>query len=444
MQRFSLRTLTLAFLALFLLATLLTGLAVHSATVGTIQQIVDRRVTRVSLDIAPEGVALRREILIRRVEELGNQRDTGDIGITILDSAGRPFAGNMQIPRRLPLGLSSVDVRDNIKGLTKGRALVRIIPGNLQLIVTAETEPFDNYDRARVHIYLIGFGSIIAIVLGGLLVFSRMISHRITQMRRTVDAIIDGDIDRRVPLIGDHGEFDGQAEAFNRMLDRIQTLMAEIQNVSNDIAHELRTPLARLRSKLTRLFNDAPSNEQRQNVGGALADADELLATFTAMLRIAEIEGGERRRGFAPVNLGELADEVVAVLEPVADDDGRTLRIGRCAPATLQGDRQLLTQLLINLIENALRHTPAGSIIHVDVLQGDNRADIVVADNGPGIPAGLRTTALRRFSRLQQSAGTGHGLGLPLVDAIARLHGGSIHLEDEEPGLRVCVTLPCR
>jgi len=432
----------MVFLALFLLATILTGIATYSASLDTIREIVDQRVTRISLALAPAEREFERSPLIERVETLGKQRDTGDIGVVLLDPSGRQVAGNMHIPRLLPPGLSTVDVRDNIKGLTKGRALVRAIPGGFRLIVTAETEPFDNYEHARRRIYIIGFGSIIAVVLGGLLLFSRLISHRITQMRRTVDAIVEGDMNLRIPLTGDGSEFDEQAEAFNHMLDRIQGLMAEIQNVSNDISHELRTPLARLRGKLFRLSSHAESETQRIDLGSALEDADELLAMFTAMLRIAEIESGERRGGFASVALDGLASEMVAMLEPVAADQDRRLLIAACAQATLRGDRQLLMQLLVNLVENALRHTPAGSTVSVSILEGKDHAEIIVSDDGPGIPAEERAMALRRFGRLKRNAAPGHGLGLPLVDAIARLHGGLMRLEDAAPGLRVRVWLP--
>ncbi|HEX7858557.1 MAG TPA: HAMP domain-containing sensor histidine kinase [Sphingobium sp.] len=442
MPRYSLRSLTLVFLLLFLLATVLTGIAIHSASITTIRQLVDQRVMQVSLAVAPEGERPDPSLLIHSIDDLAAQRDTGDLGFVLLDPGGRQIGGNMHLPHVLPPGQSSVDVQDNIKGLSRGRALVRDIPGGLRLIIVAKTEPFDDYESARTRIYLIGLASITAIVLGGLLLFSRMVSRRITQMRRTVDTIIDGDMDQRVPVIGNRSEFDGQAEAFNRMLDRIQALMAEIQNVSNGIAHELRTPLTRLRGKLALLIDRAQSDAEREGLNGALTDADELLSMFTAILRIAEVEGGERRAGFAPVDLGELACEIVAVLEPVAEDVDRHLVTGTCAPVTLNGDRKLLTQLLINLVENALRHTPVGSTVSVTVLQRDGRAEIVVSDDGPGIPADQRATALRRFARLDRHGSRGHGLGLPLIDAIARLHGGEMRLEDAGPGLRVRVSLP--
>lgn len=441
MPRFSLRSLTLAFLLLFLLATGLTGLATHSASNRVIRQLVDERVRQVSLAVAPEGGVRDARDLARRVDALNRERETGDLGFALFGPDGRQIAGNTRLARALPDGLSDVDMRDNIKRLAKGRALARDLPGGLRLVVIAETQPFA-YGPARDRIYLVGFGSIIAIVLIGLLLFSRLVSQRITQMRRTVDRIIEGGMDERVPLNGDRSAFDGQAEGFNRMLDRIQTLMAEIQNVSTDIAHELRTPLTRLRGRLERLHGLARSETEQEGLAGALEDADELLAMFTAILRIAEIEGGERRGGFGPVDLGDLTREIVAILEPVAEEGERRLAMGSCHPIRLRGDRQLLSQLLINLIENALRHTPPGALVTVSVLRQGMQAEIRVSDDGPGIAVAQRATALRRFGRVGPPGVPGHGMGLPLIDAIARLHGGEMHLEDARPGLCVRVFIP--
>lgn len=441
-MRFSLRGLTILFLLLFFLTTTLTGFAIYSTSVATIRQLVDERLAEVSIAIAPEGSTVDPALLGRRMALLSRDRDTGDIGFFLADAGGRQIAGNVRLSRALRLGHSNVDVADNIKGLTQGRAYVRTLPGGLRLTVVAETEPFDNYDTARLRIYLIGFGSIVAVVLGGLLVFSRMVSRRITDMRATVDTIVDGNLDERVPMTGDRSEFDQQAEAFNRMLDRIQILMEEIRNVSNDISHELRTPLTRLRGRLALLLRDAETDGVRAGVGGALEDADDLLAMFTGILRIAEIEGGERRRGFTQIALAEMVDEIASVMEPVAEESAHRIVLGPMAGLATTGDPQLLTQMLLNLVENALRHTPPGGQITLSLVQEGSFAQLGVADTGPGIPADQRGVALRRFGRLGHHRAAGHGLGLPLVDAIARLHGGEMRLEDARPGLRVCVLLP--
>ncbi|MCE7796383.1 HAMP domain-containing histidine kinase [Sphingobium sufflavum] len=439
---FSLRRLTLAFLSLLLLSTVATGVGIYSVTVRTIRQLVDTRIRQISVTLAPDGEPHDRAELIRRIAEMNRQRDTGDLGIILVAPGHRQLAGNVRLSRDLPPGLASVDLGDNIKGLSKGRALVRDLPDGLRLIVVAETEPFDQYDRARIRIYMGGFGSILAIVLGGLILFSRMVSRRITAMRDTVATIIEGDMSQRVPVTGDGSEFDLQAAAFNRMLDRIQVLMAEISNVSNDISHELRTPLTRLRGRLALLHKQAESDGAREGIGAALEDADDLLGMFTAILRISEIESGERRRGFAPVDLAELASEIVAMMEPVAEDSGHDLTLVNWTPATIIGDRKLLAQLLLNLVENALRHTPPGTAIAATVTRTGGHAEITVTDTGPGIPPAQRAVALRRFGRLGHGGAAGHGLGLALVDAIARLHGGEVRLDSPGQGLRISIILP--
>jgi signal transduction histidine kinase len=439
----SLRALTLAFLIAFLVATLGTGFAIYTATQRTIERLVDRRILVVS--DAAAGISGDRspEELVRRINAATRERDTGDIGFLLLDATGRRLGGNIVLPRRLPIGFSTVALKDQIAGLSAGRALVRDVGHGMTLVTIAETEPFDDYNAARVRIYLIGFGSILLVVIGGLLFFVITIGRRIGETRRTVDAIIDGDMSRRIPVDRSGGEFAHQAMAFNRMLDRIAELMAGISNVSNDIAHDLRTPLARLRSQLALALRRAQTDSQRDDLETAIAMSDELLEMFAAMLRIAEIEGGDRRAAFAALDLAALAEEIATMMQPVVADGDRTLTLKTSPVAEIVGDRQLLGQMLVNLIENALRHTPPGTRIEIGVATTGTTATLTVTDTGPGIPEDQRKLALRRFGRLDASRhDEGHGLGLPLIQAIVRLHRGTIALEDAAPGLRVVMALP--
>jgi signal transduction histidine kinase len=441
----SLRALTLAFLIAFLVATIGTGFAIHTATQHTIERLVDRRIRSVSDEIAGTVGDRSPEELVRRINAATRERDTGDIGLLLLDTDGRRLGGNIVLPRRLPIGFSTIALKDRIAGLSAGRALVRDVGRGMILTTIAETEPFDDYNAARARIYLIGFGSIVLIVVGGMVFFVVTIGRRIGETRRTVEAIIDGDMRRRVPIHRSGGEFAQQAMAFNRMLDRISDLMASISNVSNDIAHDLRTPLARLRSQLALSLRRVETESQRDDLEAAIAMSDELLEMFAAMLRIVEVEGGDRRAAFAPIDLAALAEEVGTMLQPVVADGGRTLIVTPCTPTPIVGDRQLLGQLVVNLVENAMRHTPPGTRVEIRVDVTGARAVLTVADDGPGIPAGQRMLALRRFGRLDTSRhDSGQGLGLALVEAISRLHRGTIALEDAAPGLRVVVTLPMR
>jgi signal transduction histidine kinase len=218
---------------------------------------------------------------------------------------------------------------------------------------------------------------------------------------------------------------------------------ARIANVSNDISHELRAPLARLRSQLASLARTDDAKLVNEDLVTAIAQTDILLATFNALLRIAEIEGGNRRAGFIAVSLDGLVSEISHMMEPVALETGHRLILGSCDTAYILGDRLLLTQMLINLVENCLRHTPSKTLIKLAVAVSEDSAILTVQDDGYGIDVDQRALVLSRFGRLTRSTPTiGHGLGLPLVDAIVRLHRGVLRLEDAKPGLRVRAALP--
>ncbi|HWJ70632.1 MAG TPA: HAMP domain-containing sensor histidine kinase [Sphingobium sp.] len=439
----SLRGLTILFLGLFLAATVFAGFGTFFAMLATIDSLVDKRIESESRALAPPGVATPRATLEQRIEDLGNRRDTGDLGLLLTDRHGHRLAGNAVLARQLPLGFSALDRRDQIEGLSSGRVYVRDIGGDMRLVIFAETEPIDHYCAARQRIYLIGFGSIILVVLTGLLLFRRLIGKRIMAMRQTADSIIAGDLSQRVPVHEDGGEFDQQAAAFNRMLDRICDLMAEVRNVSNTVSHELRTPLARLRNELALLENQADALSIKTRLQQARNDADDLLDMFGAMLRIAEIESGARRAGFRLCRVSVLIDEVVELMQPVAEDAGQQLNIGPCIDARLTGDPQLLSQMLLNMVENSLRHTLAGTRVTISAVMTSDRLILSVEDNGPGIAPDQQPLVMRRFGRLDRSRDkNGHGLGLPLIDAIARLHGGVVQFEDAEPGLRLSVSFP--
>jgi signal transduction histidine kinase len=447
-RRLSLRGLTVAMLALFLVAVVATGLSVLAANRLTVAQLVDRRIEVIAdLVLEPEraGAVLATPQLLARIARVSGQRDTGDVGLLLLDPVGRTLSGNITLRRRLPLGRSELRQRDGIVGLSHGRALVRDAGAGRRLVVVAETEPFDSFRVMRSRIYLIGFGAIVVIVLGGVLAFSRLVSGRIADQRRTVDAIIAGDVRHRVPLGGSGDEFDRQAAAFNRMLDRITELMEGLRSVSNDIAHDLRTPLARLRGQLARIAEDAGDPVQAERAEAALAQCDALLGMFAALLRIAEIEAGHRQAGFAPLDLAALVEETATMMIPVAEDTGQHLTLAvNLYPTGFVGDRQLLIQALVNLIGNAIKYGAPGGMIRV-ALDGspEGGATLSVTDNGPGIAPEDHARALRRFGRLDSARGAaGHGLGLPLVAAIARLHRGRLVLGDAAPGLIAALVLP--
>ena len=261
-----------------------------------------------------------------------------------------------------------------------------------------------------------------------------------------------GDLDRRLPTTtGDRSrsgdEFDRLATNLNIMLDRIEVLVKGLRQVSTDIAHDLRTPLGRLRRTLELARDSAlvdPKSAVAPVIDQAIEEADALLATFGALLRIAQIEAGASRRGFGPVDLSAVLEAVLEVYAPAAEEKSQNLTRRIPAGIVVLGDRALLTQMLANLVENAIRHSPSDAHIDVALRAADNREgpEVAIKDDGPGIPEAERDKVFRRFYRLDASrSAPGNGLGLALVAAAADLHGATIRLFDNPPrGLRVVLT----
>jgi signal transduction histidine kinase len=228
------------------------------------------------------------------------------------------------------------------------------------------------------------------------------------------------------------------------MLERIGALMSSVRQVSDNIAHDLRTPLTRLRTKLELANAEAGAPEPlRTAVEGAIADAEELLATFNALLRIARIESGRGTAGFTEVDLARLVEDVADLYEPLAAERQQRFEVAADTTAPVRGDRDLLFQAAANLVDNAIKYTPESGRIQVSVTQAAGEVGLQVADSGPGVPAEMREKVLERFFRLDDSRTTpGNGLGLSLVKAVVELHGGSLRLGDNQPGLRVGIWLP--
>jgi signal transduction histidine kinase len=265
--------------------------------------------------------------------------------------------------------------------------------------------------------------------------------RRIEAIARTSREIMDGDLSRRVPRSGSNDEFDQLATSLNRMLDRIEALMAQVRQVADNIAHDLRTPLTRLRTRLEGLRTDGDP-ETRESLDAAVAEADDLLATFNALLRIARIEAG-RGTDAAPVDLALLVQDVAELYEPLAAERNQSLSVAAPGPLWAPGDRNMLVQALANLVDNAVKYTPPGGCIAIAAERDGRTARVVVSDSGAGIPAELRERVLERFFRVDASRSTpGSGLGLSLVKAVAQFHGARLDLTDNHPGLRIALSIP--
>ena len=280
-------------------------------------------------------------------------------------------------------------------------------------------------------------------VAGGLLLSSRFLK-RIETINRTAEAIIEGDINRRIPRRGAPDDLDRLAATLNRMLDRTTSLMESLRHVSNDVAHDLRTPLGRLRNFLDDAKRTASSPEEyRAAIDRAVSEVDGILDTFGAILRIAQIESGSRRSGFQRLLLSDLVADVCDTFAPSMEDAGKTLRTDIQPNLWLQGDRELLVQSLVNLLENAIAYTPAGVIVTVSLRQGPHGIELDVADNGAGVPEAERKRIFERFYRVEQSrTPAGSGLGLSIVAAVAELHAAEVSASDNKPGLKIGLIFP--
>src|SRR5258707_10729538 len=278
-------------------------------------------------------------------------------------------------------------------------------------------------------------------VLAGVasILVTRRTVGRIEQINATSQAIMLSDLDKRIPLRGTKDEWDRVAENLNQMLDRIETLMGEVKQVSDNVAHDLRTPLTRMRGRLEKAYHGQRIGEDDQSlIGDTIADLDSVLRIFSSITRIAQIETQARKGGFRTVDLVEIAGEVVELYDAAAEQDGTRLSIAGNPQMLVTGDRDLIFDAIANLVDNAIKHGRAGGQIVVTSETIDGRPVISIADDGPGIPVDHHEHVFRRFYRLEQSRYTpGNGLGLSLVAAVARLHGTRIEMLENSPGLKL-------
>ncbi len=315
------------------------------------------------------------------------------------------------------------------------------LPGDFHLLVGRE---IDDLQRTQALIQkAIGWGLALTLLLGlaGGFLMSRGMLRRIDAINRTTRRIMAGDLSQRISLKGSRDEFDVLAGNLNAMLDQIERLLQGMREVTDNIAHDLRTPLSRMRSRIeVALLADPDRGEARALLEQTLCDADAMIGSFNALLSIARAEAGSERAAFEPVDLSEVCRDLADLYAPLAEEKGLTFA-SACLPGlVLQGNRHLLAQALANLLDNAIKYTPAGGRV---TLSGQPGPVLIVADTGPGIPEAERERVLERFVRLDADRSTpGNGLGLSLVNAVAKLHGAVLRLEDNHPGLRVSLALP--
>jgi signal transduction histidine kinase len=322
----------------------------------------------------------------------------------------------------------------------------KLFDNGYRMTVGDDLAPIHQIRRAFFEALIWTLAAFLGLALLGGILLSTLFVRQVDIISNTVAEIIEGNLDSRVPLRGTYDPFDRLSASLNHMLDRIQLLMETLSQISNDIAHALRTPLSRLRHKLetARLCAERDA-EVKETIDAALTETDTILDTFSALLRIAQIESGTRTAGFGNIDLSNLFETVADAFSMVAEEDGKTLTSNIAPKVVYWGDADLLSEMLANLIENAIKHTPEGTDIEVTLTNQNSVPIAAVADNGPGVPDQHRTRIFRRFYRLERSsAKPGSGLGLALVAAVAELHGIELVVTDNRPGLRLTMSFTAR
>jgi signal transduction histidine kinase len=371
----------------------------------------------------------------------------GERILLLTDAAMRPLAGNLKAwPTTVPVTPGNYNLAVDIGTQGDQSALVHVaVFGNYNLLVGRDNSLLKPLQTR----FWYGLSAALAVLcIAGLsigLITRRALMSRVHSIRQTVSAIIHGDLKHRLPTQLHDDELNTLSRTINGMLDQIELLVHGVRNVSNSIAHDLRTPLAELRSRLEELSLIRPPTDQTfAEIDGAVADVDRVIRIFDALLRLAEIDAGMRRSGFVPLDVSDLAASAAEFYEPAAELKGIDLKFRSDGPLLVSGDPVLLAQAVGNLIDNALKYAPQNGMIEVAVQKsGAASVEISVSDNGPGIDQSEKIKVVERFYRGDASRGTpGVGLGLSLVQAVAKLHGSPLELRDENPGLRVVLTLP--
>ena len=432
------------YLLLFLCSFLSIGITVYLLTCDTLEQ-------QLKSSVETEAVRLRTEYDSGGLAELKDEIDEVDgwkshtrLEYGVIDQNGRLITGSLnnfqasegwQTVKPIPAA--------NKPGTKLLYIRVMALSNKIWLGVGHDGETIQKAGEAIIQAFFWGFFLVVLLGAGGGLYLSGAFLRKIKGITTSTQAIIDGDLKHRLPVSKNRDELDNLALLLNLMLDKIGSLIENIQQVSNDIAHDLRTPISHLKFRLENaLIKNLSAEQYTERITFAIEEVDTILDTFSAMLRISQIESGSRRSGFKIVNFSEIVVSVIDALHPVAEEQGKTIHATIDGDVTLTGDKELLTQLAFNLLDNAILHTPRNTQIRVTLHSSGTHTELTVADNGPGIAKDYRHKVFQRFYRLEQSRTTpGNGLGLSIVAAIAELHECTLTLSDNKPGLKIVLSL---
>lgn len=377
-----------------------------------------------------------------RLADAAGQRINGDL----VDAAYKPgFLTVSTVPEPLSEDAGTPD-DDDADAVNRLRTFTTVLPNGTLLTLGEDLGRTRELKRLFLRTFILTSGAALIIALSLALTYVSRVLGRIEVIAATADAVSGQDMGARAPVRDPMraDDIDRLALSVNRMLDRIAALLVSLRQVSDDVAHDLRTPLAHLKQRIEGALNAPPSVETyRAALEGASDKIDEVLATFEALLSIARLEAGARSAGFRPVDLSRVAEAVVEAFRPSAEDGERELLLYAPRPVFVNGDSALITQMLANMVENALRHTPPGTTVEVRAEHLATSARLAVEDDGPGVGEAEYERIFERFFRGDRSRTTpGTGLGLSLVAAVAAAHGASARAEEAGPGLRIVIDFP--
>lgn len=351
------------------------------------------------------------------------------------------------VNNNLGQGVTTLPLNEILKGKNKhaepARLMLTILSGDYQLLVITDLKEQHILMDRLLQTVLVAIGVIFTLALIGGVIMNRHVQRRINAVGHTANDIISGDLSRRMPVTGRDDEFDSLSHVLNTMLTRIEQLMQSMRDVTDNLAHDLRNPLNRLRNRLeASQYHPSATTDYPALIQDTIQEVDELIKTFNALLSIAQVESSAQRQDWAEVDLSALTEELAELYTVVAEEDNLSLTHYAEANLHLHGNRQLLAQAITNLLDNAVKYTPAGGEIRLEARRQNGVITITVSDNGLGIPAEQREQVFKRFKRLDNARSTpGNGLGLSLVKAVAELHGATVQLQDNHPGLRASLVI---
>jgi len=433
-RRTVLRTVIL-YIAIFGIASLALGEAAFLYARHELGQRLDRRIAERMEKLGQAYAARGQSGLLTAIDQY-TTRGARTYGYVLTDARGRMLRRLGDVPRLAP-GWGLIGFEDADEGVTDpARTLTRRFGDGSTLTIVADRDYIEQYDAVTTGFLFAAIALLFLVAAAGALSLERKVRDRIRGLNETARAILDGDLDQRVPISAAHDEFDAIAATVNAMLDRLNAMLQEVRRVSTYIAHDLRAPIVRLRDHLQ---HGSLANPGMVDID-AVERCEDIIRLFGAILRIGEIDGAMIAGTATEFDLSELVAELSDAHVAVAEDLGRTLTHSIAPGITMAGDRELVAQLLVNLIDNAFRHTPPGVHVAVTLTADGDQACLEVADDGPGLPERDRdelASAGRPGDRGQRE-----GVGLKLAHAIAAGHQGRLTLHDNQPGLRVAVRLP--